>query len=252
MPRAKGYLKVRNLSKYQHYEAKNPSWFKLYTSILDNYEFSGLEDASKYHAIAIIPLAMRTGNHIPNDACWISGKISANAPLDLDSLVSARFLESCDCSSCSLKIPENSCKKLSLEESRGEENRRERGTSAAEAADSTASLSKDFKEAFEAWKRTLPDEARSRVRPTGARRSKYQARRREGYTHQQILDAVTNYIHDPWDGRLSDAKARDFSTLLRDGGQVEKFSTMQSGQGRGRREIPDADYWKRIAAEARQ
>lgn len=109
---------MNNLSKYQHYEAKNPAWVKLYASVLDDYDFAQLPDESKYHAIALIPLASRIENHVPDDSVWVGQKISAKSSVDLALLVSIGFLRVCDCDSCSLKNPEKSCKNLDPEKRR--------------------------------------------------------------------------------------------------------------------------------------
>lgn len=118
MKRRGGFLRVNNLSKYQHYEAKNPAWVKLYASVLDDYDFAQLPDESKYHAIALIPLASRIENHVPDDSVWVGQKISARSDVDLALLVSIGFLGVCDCDSCSLKNPEKSCKNLDPEKRR--------------------------------------------------------------------------------------------------------------------------------------
>src|SRR5688572_15187370 len=88
-------LRVRNLDKYQHYSDRRPPWIKLHQETLEDYDFGDLPDAAKYHALAIMLLASRTGNEIPDDPTWIARKINAKSRIDLDSLVSAGFLEVC-------------------------------------------------------------------------------------------------------------------------------------------------------------
>lgn len=232
MSRAKGYLKVRNLSKYQHYKDRNPPWVKLHQELLEDYDFASMRDCTKYHAVAIILLASRTDNHIPADSRWIAGKISATDDVDLPSLQTAEFLVPCACKQCASRT-------LAICTSEGEaetESEGEKNSPPTPPLSRGAASDRDqLKEVFEAWKRTLPAEARDRVKLTKQRAQKYSARRRDGYTHDQILAAVTNYVHDPWEGRLANATARDFSTLLRDGGQVEKFSAMRPGGRSGPR-----------------
>lgn len=86
------YLAVRNFRKFQHYKDRKPPWIKLYSSLLDDYAFSCLQDASKLHAILIWLLASQHENKLPNDAKWIAGKISATDPVDLDGLIAAGYL----------------------------------------------------------------------------------------------------------------------------------------------------------------
>lgn len=83
-----------------------------------------------------------------------------------------------------------------------------------------------FGEAFAVWRESLPEAKRAGVRPTKPRRAKYAARRAEGYSHEEILDALRGWVHDPWPGRREEATAYDMATLLRDGKQVEKFGAM--------------------------
>lgn len=87
------YLRVRNLEKYQHYRDRCPPWVKLYQEILDDYDFGGLADEAKYHAIALILLASRLDNKIPNDPAWIGKKIQATEKVSIVNLIGCGFLE---------------------------------------------------------------------------------------------------------------------------------------------------------------
>jgi hypothetical protein len=87
------FLKVANWEEYQHYKDRNPPWIKLHNQLLDSYEFCSLPDASKAHLLAIWMLASRSNNKLPHDAGWISRKISASEPVDLDLLIESGFLE---------------------------------------------------------------------------------------------------------------------------------------------------------------
>ena len=87
------YFRVCNFDELQHYKDRNPPWIKLYNDMLDDYEFSCLQDASKLHLICIWLLASRTDNKIPVDPDWIKEKISAKNPVDLDTLLQTKFLE---------------------------------------------------------------------------------------------------------------------------------------------------------------
>jgi hypothetical protein len=87
------YFRVVNFDKFQHYKDRTPPWIKLYNEILDDYEFSCLQDASKLHLVLIWLLASRTDNKIPLDSEWIGRKISATETVDLDVLLKAGFIE---------------------------------------------------------------------------------------------------------------------------------------------------------------
>ena len=89
---ADGYLRVKNLEKYQHYKDRCPPWIKLHRDILRDYEFSCLQDASKLHLIMIWVLASQTDNRVPHDAQWIQQQIGAKSRVDLKSLINSGFL----------------------------------------------------------------------------------------------------------------------------------------------------------------
>lgn len=85
-------LSVKNWDQFQHYKDRNPPWIKLHNSLLEDYEFECLHDASKGHLLCIWMLASRTENKIPYDPAWVGRKIGASTPVDLDSLIAAGFL----------------------------------------------------------------------------------------------------------------------------------------------------------------
>jgi hypothetical protein len=85
-------LSVKNWDEFQHYKDRNPPWIKLHNTLLEDYDFECLQDASKGHLLCIWMLASRTGNQIPNDAAWIGRKIGASSPVDIDELLASGFL----------------------------------------------------------------------------------------------------------------------------------------------------------------
>lgn len=86
------HLEVKGWKRFQHYAKRRPVWIKLYTDLVDDYDFQRLPDASKGHLMAIWLLAARLDNRIPNDAAWVGQRIGANTPVDLAGLVAAGFL----------------------------------------------------------------------------------------------------------------------------------------------------------------
>lgn len=86
------YFSVKNYQKFQHYKDRNPPWIKLYNELLENYDFGALPDAAKGQMIGIWLLASRTENRIPFDSQWVSSKINATDPVDLELLMSEGFL----------------------------------------------------------------------------------------------------------------------------------------------------------------
>jgi len=86
------YISIKNWGKYQHYHDRNPPWIKLYHSLLDDYEYCCLPDASKLHLVSLFLLASRTENKIPADIDWIKSKAGLKGKIDLEPLVTAGFI----------------------------------------------------------------------------------------------------------------------------------------------------------------
>lgn len=87
------HFRLRNWEKFQHYKDRNPPWIKLHTELLDNYEFSRLQDASKLLALCILLLAARSDNRIPADPEWIKQRCNLKSKPDLDPLFEGEFIE---------------------------------------------------------------------------------------------------------------------------------------------------------------
>ncbi len=83
---------VKNFEKFQHYKDRSPPWIKLYNELLDDYEFGLLQDASKFHLVAIWLLASRSENKIPYDPAWVARRINASGTVNLDALAAGGFI----------------------------------------------------------------------------------------------------------------------------------------------------------------
>lgn len=92
MASTRATFSVKNFAKFQHYRDRSPPWIKLFNSLLDDYEFGRLQDASKAHLIAIWLLASRYENRIPLDAEWVGRRINATEGVDLGGLIASGFL----------------------------------------------------------------------------------------------------------------------------------------------------------------
>lgn len=86
-------ISIKNWEKYQHYSKRNPPWIKLYNSLLDDYEYTRLQDASKLLLISLFMLASRCDNEIPADPEWIQQKGMLLGDVDLRPLISAGFIK---------------------------------------------------------------------------------------------------------------------------------------------------------------
>lgn len=104
------YLAVKNFEHFQHYKDRRPPWIKLYQEVLEDYDFTRLQDASRSHLLAIWLLASRYENRVPYDAEWIGRAILASSPVDLDVLISAGFLTVCGDGSAMLAKREQDAK----------------------------------------------------------------------------------------------------------------------------------------------
>src|SRR3990167_6034317 len=87
-----GYLTVKNWDQFQHYKDRNPPWIKLHRTLLDDYEFSCLQDASKLHLMLIWLLASQSDGRIPDDAKFLQGKLGLKSQPNLQPLISNGFL----------------------------------------------------------------------------------------------------------------------------------------------------------------
>ena len=86
------YLQVKNWSQFQHYNDRNPPWIKLHRALLDDYEFSRLQDASKAHLMLIWLFASQNGGRVPEDPKFLQTKLGLDKQPDLNSLVEQGFL----------------------------------------------------------------------------------------------------------------------------------------------------------------
>ena len=133
------YLQVCNWHKFQHYKDRSPPWIKLYSWILNKYEFTNLSDQAKAHLMLIWSLASQINNKIPNDPKWIAQQISAKRPVNLEQLASAGFLEPYQPASEALAECKQDASKMQAPRARSQEaeaeaeERRGRGEETADA-----------------------------------------------------------------------------------------------------------------------
>ena len=86
------YLKIKNWSEFQHYKDRNPPWIKLHRTLLDDYEFSRLQDASKAHLMLIWLFASQKNGAIPNDPEFLKDKLGLQRAPDLNLFVKQGLL----------------------------------------------------------------------------------------------------------------------------------------------------------------
>lgn len=77
------YFSVKNFDKFQRFKDRQPSWIKLYTSLLVDHDFESLPEITQLHLIKIWVLASSLANRLPFDVEWVSHKIGGKADLYL-------------------------------------------------------------------------------------------------------------------------------------------------------------------------
>ena len=205
------YLAVRNLKKFQHYRDRKPPWIKLYSSVLDDYAFSCLQDASKAHAMLIWVLASQHENKLPNDAKWIAGKIGASDPVDLDALVAAGYLvpwaEDTECKQDASNTLAEDDESATPREQRTEN--RKKLSKAAEPPDER------IEAVLEHYRGKHP-----KRRPGNAKDISAIKRALKVYSVDEIRAAIDGNAGDAW--HMEHAK-NELTYVLRDSGKIDQF-----------------------------
>ena len=182
------YLVVNNFERFQHYKDRNPPWIKFYVSVLDNYEYGCLQDASKSHLMGIWLLASKMGNRIPADPDWIAKRIQATDTVDLQALVDQGFImldsntlasgKQCD-------IPETET------ETETETNICGDDILPVHSSSKQQSQKSKHENEFTDWWDIYPRRAGSNPRARAS--TMYCARRKEGVTDTDLFDGVKRY-----------------------------------------------------------
>lgn len=85
---------MRNWSKFQHYKDRCPPWIKLHRALLNDVKFMMLTPEQRATLMLIWVLAAEDNGSVPDDPQSIAWRLRVPA-VDLESLVSAGFLERC-------------------------------------------------------------------------------------------------------------------------------------------------------------
>jgi len=95
----------------------------------------------------------------------------------------------------------------------------------------SSGVSDDVNTVFQGWvEATGRDAARTKL--TGQRKQRIAARMKDGYTTDDLVDAVRGVTLSEWHMGANDRRQRydDLGTVLRDGAQVEKFRDLWRGK----------------------
>jgi hypothetical protein len=118
------HLIVKNWEKFQHYHDRNPPWIKLHRALLDDYEFSCLNDVNKAHLMLIWLFASQNDGRIPEDAKFLQRKLSLERPPNLQFLIDHGLLIPERGASTAIQSPETDDSAVRLEKRREETEKR--------------------------------------------------------------------------------------------------------------------------------
>lgn len=164
------FIEVVGWETYQHYKDRAPVWIKLYTSLLDSYDWSRLKDASKLLAVHIWLLAAKLDNRIPIDLPYMKSKMQISFEMEnLKELESHGFIK--------LRYRDASKELASCEQDACLEKRREEEIRVDKRREERETFARLLADIVEAYHTTLPE--LPAVRELSDRRRKYLSARIE-------------------------------------------------------------------------
>lgn len=244
------YFRVKNWENMQHYKDRAPPWIKLYNHLLDDYEFACLQDASKLHLMLIWLLASRNENKLPYNERWIKQRIGVDENVNLNAITEAGFIELIPSKDGEQRLVEQDASTTladrkqiaTTEERRGEEREsrvEQKKDTSPPAPDSAYSI-------FEYWRDVMGKGLRTK--PTKGRIGKIQARLKEGYSAEEIRQAIDGCAKSPHHMGQNDTGTvyDDLTLICRSGEKLEYFinniakvTPSENGKpGAGRNERP--------------
>lgn len=80
--------------RVKHYQTgeRQMLWIKLYIDVLDDVDFCLLSDETKFHFFGLMLLAAKLNNRLPNNLQFLAQKLSATSEIDVEILLSKKFL----------------------------------------------------------------------------------------------------------------------------------------------------------------
>jgi len=86
------YFSIKDWEKHQHYKDRNPPWIKLYKEVIDDYDITCLQDASRLLQMLLWILASQMNNRIPFDIEWLQKRLNLNTKPNLNELIDKGFI----------------------------------------------------------------------------------------------------------------------------------------------------------------
>lgn len=182
------HISIRNWSEFQHYKDRSAPWVKLYRDLLTSESWVLGTDLSRVVQVASVLLAIRYDNEIPLVFALLR-KVMALDCTEAQFLAAVEHLKRTDFLSVEgltddrKQDASNALAKCSSEESRGEERRAEKNTTAASRPTAPPE--------FESLWRAYPKRGGGNPAPRALKAAR--ARIAEGATWDELADGVSRY-----------------------------------------------------------
>ena len=208
------YITIPNLGKHQHYKDRRPPWMKLHATLLQDYEFSLLNDAEKYQLISLWLLATQLDNKLPDDEKWLCNKtqcskININKFKKMGLVVHHASNVLADCKQSAIV-------ETYKEETYKQETETEKDLSA------NANL---VNEVFDYWV-VVMGKSRKTSKLSPKRKKAIADRINDGYEVETIMLAIDGCKKDAWSMGANDRKKafNDIELICRTGEKLEHFA----------------------------
>lgn len=189
------YIHVKNLEKYHAgYKDRHLVWCKAYFTMLNSdYEYSKLDDVDRWRLIALIMLELQMKKPIPYDEAWLLRKISTNKrPIALTIKMLHNFIETVTENGENTQMADNTnvtqlseVRNGSVTQNRIDKNRIEY-------------IKGSVTDFFEYFKATT-NQPKIKLTPDNTELIK--KRLQEGYSMEDLKQAVDNFSKDKWEDR---------------------------------------------------
>ena len=210
------YIVIPSWEKFQHYKKPKPRWVKLYRDLLGHYEIMQLTVTERWILVGLWCLAAETDNKIPADLKYLTHRLCAE--VSVESLLN---LQTYGLLVLPPAIQANSREVLAIgEERRGKERKGEIPKQSPEQLQAEV--------IFKYWaqRRSEVVGGRVRMKPTRKRMRAITARCKEGYSLEQIKQAVEGCLSS----RFHVTRGfTDIELICRSQEHLERFTGMKGG-----------------------
>jgi len=224
-------MKVKNWDDWQPVRKGRgtPPWIKLYRNLLSNEEWISLSDSEKGQLVSIWILAADKSGNIPDNPlavqkmCMLDNKPNLNKFIDLGFLVAT--------------VSPNCRQVVAQEKIREDKSRVDK------SKDKASNKSDIALEAFEYWLLVM-NKSSSSTKLTDKRKKTINARLKDGYTINQIKQAIDGCKNDPFSMGDNDRRKpfNDIELICRTGEKLESFMQQLATKGRQFSAFPETTH----------